>query len=164
MDTFAKVFKNVVVILCSGSVKEVFRTGFSLKLNPQESVIELYREEGRLTTEGSSSKGTRRRIAYRGSPNIEGIYSLLALKVSDGRVPLLRRTDIHIKEEVFGSYTERVVFYQVSFNIHSGEVLKENLIDRSSEHLGTLRPPRGIEDFLSLTHELWTLIDRFDNL
>ncbi len=162
MERFAKVFKNVTVLLRNGKTQEIARIGFSVRLNLQESTVELYREEGRLTQEGSSSKGFRKRISYRGSPDIDGIYRLIALRSEGGKVPLMRKTEVHIREEAFGAFTEKVLFYQISYNYTQGTLLKEDLLNGERKEICALRPVNRLEDFLEITQELWTVIDKED--
>ncbi len=162
MHSFTKVFKNVVVILRKGDVEEVIKTGFSINLNLEESTLELYREEGKLSRQGSFSRGFRRRIAYRGFPTIEGLYSLLALPVKDSRVSVLRKVEVNIEEEAFGVFTKELSFYQIVYDFSRGEIIKEDMLKGISSRISTLRPARNIEEFLNRLKELWIIIDRYE--
>ena len=157
MQEFAKIFKNLVVLLENGSVKEVIKVGHSVKL--EEDTLHLYREEGRLSPDGSSSKGFKKRVKLRETPTPEVIYGLINLKVNNGRFPILRKTEVFISRDAFGVVTERVSLYQISYDSLKSTLVREDLITRTEEAIAEVEKSTDLNEYLKNLPKLWEVLD-----
>ncbi len=161
MQEFAKIFKNLVVLLENGSVKEVIKVGHSVRV--EEGTIHLYREEGRLSPDGSTSKGFRKKVNFKGTPTIEGIYGLMSLRVNGGRYPILRKTEVFISRDAFGVITERVSLYQISYHPLEGLLIKEDLVTHKEETITEVEKSKGLGRYLETLPRIWNLLDHLDH-
>ena len=159
MEGFSKVFKNTVVIYVNSKVELLHRVGLSVRVDYENSRIEVYREEGRVIEGKSSSRGKLVKLRFKGKPTLEGLCELLSMKRENSRLTFFVISEVFIESGKFATITREVSLTEFLFELQSGLVLKAER-GKEPETVAELRPARSLEDFLKLTSDLWRVVDR----
>ncbi len=157
MQEFSKIFKNLVVILDNDQPREVFKVGYSVKL--ENGILQLYREEGRLGEGKSWSRGKRKTIRFKGRPTIEGVYGLISVELGRHKIPILRKADVFLRKEGFGTFTQRVNFYEIRYDRSNGKLFRYDFTRNEESVINLFQSVDTIERYLQLLPELWRAID-----
>ncbi len=160
MDGFSKVFKNTVVIYVNSKVEFLHRVGLSVRVDYENSRIEVYREEGRVIDGKSSSRGKLVKVRFKGKPTLEGLCELLSMKRENSRLAFFVISEVFMETGKFATMTREVSLTEFLFEPPSGKVLRAEM-GKGSETVAELRPIKRLEDFLELTPDLWKVVDRF---
>ncbi len=160
MESFSKVFKNTVVIYVNSKVEFLHRVGLSVRVDYENSRIEVYREEGRVIDGKSSSRGKLIKVRFKGKPTLEGLCELLSMKRENSRLAFFVISEVFMEAGKFATMTREVSFTEFLFELQSGLILKAER-GKDPEPVAELRPAESLEDFLEITPELWKVVDRF---
>ncbi|WP_457601300.1 hypothetical protein [Hydrogenivirga sp.] len=156
---FRKLFKNTTVIYVNSAADYVHRVGLSLKLNRADSVIEVYREEGRVVGERSSSRGRLQRISFRGEPTLEGLWRLLSLPHRGDRLTFFLISEVFLKETGYAPYAEGVSLTEFFIELGTGRVVRSDKLRGEEVELSRLKPVRDLGSLLETTPKLWEIVD-----
>ena len=159
MEGFSKVFKNTAVIYVNSKVEFLHRVGLSVRVNYEDSRIEVYREEGKVIEGRSSSRGKLTKVRFKGKPTLEGLCKLLSLKLENSRLTFFTISEIFMESGKFATITRDVSLTKFLFELPSGRVLRAER-GKDRETVAELRPAGSLQDFLRLTPDLWKVVDR----
>ncbi|EDP75794.1 hypothetical protein HG1285_05695 [Hydrogenivirga sp. 128-5-R1-1] len=159
MEDFSKVFKNTAVIYVNSKVEFLHRVGLSVRVNYENSLIEVYREEGRVIKGRSSSRGKLIKVRFKGKPTLEGLCELLSLKLKSSKLTFFIISEVFVESGRFATVTQDVNLTEFLFELPSGKVLRAEM-GEDPEPVAELRPAGSLQDFLRLTPDLWKVVDR----
>ncbi len=161
MREFSKIFKNTAVLYKDSKVEFLYRIGLSVRVDYESSILEVYREEGKVLGDRSSSKGKIFKVKFRGTPTVEGLCGLLNLKLEGSRFTFFTISEIFLKSTGFTFLTEKVQLTEFYLELTSGKVFKIES-GKNPEQVGSFEPVKNFEDFLGTLLELWKIVDRHD--
>ena len=161
MKEFSKIFKNTAVLYKDSKVEFLYRVGLSVRVDYANSILEVYREEGKVLGDRSSSKGKIFKVKFRGTPTVEGLCGLLNLKLEGSRFTFFTISEIFLKSTRFSVLTEKVRLTEFYLELSSGEVF-EIESGKNPEQVGSFEPVKNFKDFLGTFPELWRVVDRHD--
>ena len=159
MERFSKIFKNTTVVYRDSKVEFIYRVGLSVRVNYESSILEVYREEGKVLGDKSSSRGKTFKIRFKGTPTVEGLCKFLSLKLEGSRFTFFTTSEIFLRSGKFAVFTQDVRLTEFFLDLASGKVFKEER-GKDPEQIGYLRPVDRLEDLLELSADLWSLVDR----
>ncbi len=159
MEGFSKVFKNTAVIYVNSKVEFLHRIGLSVRVDYENSLIEVYREEGRVMEGRSSSRGKLIKVRFKGKPTLEGLCGLLSLRLEKSTLCFFTISEIFMESGKFATITRDVNLTEFLFELPSGKVLRAER-GKGRETVAELKPVKRFEDFLDLTPDLWKVVDR----
>ncbi|RLJ70738.1 hypothetical protein BCF55_1020 [Hydrogenivirga caldilitoris] len=153
---FSKLFKNSVVVYVNSRVEFLYRVGLSLRVDYTRSILEVYREEGKILAGRSLSRGKRSKVPFRGKPTIEGIGKLLSLMLDNSQLTFFSISEVFLNE----TFTEKVSLTEFILCFDTGKVFKVNNLSGDRELLSQLEPVEELDSLLRLTGRLWKIVDQ----
>ena len=159
MEKFAKVFKNVVLLLNKGSVVQANRWSCSLRVLKEEKLIEVYYEKGQVDLKGSYSKGKLKRFRYKGTPTLDKLGSALLLPFHKNRIVFMKRTLLHLGGNELCPQTEGVSLYEYIYDPLGGDIREKNVSIGEEKEIKTIGTSSTLEDFLERSFLLWKSVD-----